>query len=44
VAFGRVLTPAEYDPPGAGKDRYQRVSERIMAAISALTEPRAPVI
>jgi 1-acyl-sn-glycerol-3-phosphate acyltransferase len=41
---GRVLTPAEYDPPGAGKDRYQRVSERIMAAIAALDEPRAPVI
>lgn len=44
VAFGRVLTPAEYDPPGAGKDRYQRVSERIMAAIAALEEPRTPVI
>lgn len=44
VAFGRVLAPADYDPPGAGKDRYQRVSERIMAAIAALSEPRAPVL
>jgi 1-acyl-sn-glycerol-3-phosphate acyltransferase len=38
VTFGPVLPPAVYDPPGAGRDRYQKTSERIMLAISQLSE------
>ena len=44
VTFGPVLPPAVYDPPGAGRDRYQKTSERIMHAISQLSEVRPPVI
>jgi len=44
VSFGPILSPAAYDPPGYGKDRYQKVSERIMAAIAALSEPKPEVI
>lgn len=44
VTFGPVLPPAVYDPPGAGRDRYQKTSERIMLAISQLSEARPPVI
>ena len=43
VVFGAPLAPDAYDP-GAGKERYQVASERIMAAIAKLEEPRAPVI
>lgn len=43
VVFGKPLLPSYYDP-GAGKDRYQVASERIMAAIAQLQEPQAPVI
>lgn len=39
VVFGKPLRPAEYDNPADGKERYQRASERIMAAISQLREP-----
>ena len=44
VVFGRPLTPAEYDVPNAGKERYQLVSERIFAAIAALPAPRHLVV
>jgi len=44
VCFGPVLPHAAYDPPGYGKDRYQKVSERIMTAIAALSEPTPVVI
>lgn len=44
VVFGPVLPPEAYDPPGAGKDRYQRTSERIMAAISRLELPARQVV
>ena len=44
VTFGPVLPPAVYDTPGAGRDRYQKTSERIMLAISQLSEARPPVI
>ncbi len=44
VIFGRPLFPADYDRPADGKDRYQRASERIMAAIAALEAPRPRVI
>ncbi len=43
VVYGRVLQPADYDDPKAGKERYQLASEKIMAAIAALREPQ-PVI
>ena len=44
VVFGRPLAPADYDVPGAGKERYQVASERIMAAIARLQPPAAPVV
>lgn len=44
VVFGRPLGPADYDDPSAGNDRYQRASERIMAAIAALEPPRPRII
>jgi 1-acyl-sn-glycerol-3-phosphate acyltransferase len=43
VVYGRLLQPEDYDDPKAGKERYQRASEKIMAAIAALREPK-PVI
>jgi len=44
VVFGRPLEPADYDDPAAGKDRYGRASERIMAAIAALNPPPPRVV
>ena len=44
VVYGRPLTPADYDDPTAGKERYQRASEKIMAAIAALRPPELAVI
>lgn len=44
MIFGRPLGPADYDTPADGKERYQRASERIMAAIAALELPRPKVI
>ncbi len=44
VVYGRPLAPADYDDPAAGKDRYQRASEKIMAAIAGLALPVAEVI
>lgn len=43
IVYGKLLHPADYDDPKAGKDRYQLASEKIMAAIAALKEPQ-PVI
>jgi 1-acyl-sn-glycerol-3-phosphate acyltransferase len=43
IVYGKPLQPAEYDDPKAGKERYQLASEKIMAAIAALREPK-PVI
>jgi 1-acyl-sn-glycerol-3-phosphate acyltransferase len=43
VVFGRPLLPSYYDP-GAGKERYQEASERIMAAIAQLECPEPAVI
>ncbi len=40
VVFGKPLQPSEYDDPKAGKERYLLASQRIMAAISQLEEPR----
>jgi 1-acyl-sn-glycerol-3-phosphate acyltransferase len=44
LVFGKPLSPAEYDNPKDGKERYQRSSERIFARIAALTLPRAKVL
>jgi len=44
MVFGRPLGPADYDSPADGKERYQRASERIMAAIAALELPRPRAI
>jgi len=44
VVFGPVIQPKDYDDPGAGRDRYQRASERIMGSISRLRMPEYPVI
>jgi len=44
VVFGPPLHPADYDAPKAGKDRYQIVSERIMAAVSKLERPKITVV
>jgi 1-acyl-sn-glycerol-3-phosphate acyltransferase len=44
VVYGKPLTPAEYDRPGDGKERYQRASERIMSRIAALQLPEPPVV
>ena len=44
VVYGRPLLPADYDDPAAGKERYQRASEKIMSAIAALREPVLNVI
>ena len=39
VVYGEPIAPADYDAPGAGKERYQIASERIMARIAALQLP-----
>jgi 1-acyl-sn-glycerol-3-phosphate acyltransferase len=44
VVFGEALTPATYDAPEAGKERYQIVSERIMARVAALQPPTSLVV
>lgn len=44
IVFGRPLPPSAYDHRSDGKDRYQRASERIMTAISALPEPRPEIV
>jgi len=43
VAYGRPLTPAEYDHPEDGRERYAQTAARIMAAIDRI-EPPAPTI
>jgi len=41
VVYGKPMAPSEYDPgDNAGRDRYQRVADRIMARIAALKKPR----
>lgn len=44
IVYGKPLQPADYDDPKAGKERYQLASEKIMAAIAALREPKPVVI
>lgn len=44
IVFGPPIAAADYDEPGAGKDRYQLASERIFERIAALPMPRYAVI
>lgn len=44
VVFGQPLPPAAYDDPKAGKERYQRASEAIMAAIARIQMPPETVV
>jgi 1-acyl-sn-glycerol-3-phosphate acyltransferase len=44
VTYGRVLQPPDFDDPAAGKERYQRASGKIMAAIASLDVPPPVVI
>jgi 1-acyl-sn-glycerol-3-phosphate acyltransferase len=40
VTYGKPLLPIDYDDPSAGKERYLRAAQRIMAAIAKLEPPR----
>lgn len=44
IVYGKPLPPEAYDDPKAGKERYQLASEKIMAAIGQLREPREVVV
>ena len=44
IVFGRPLAHADYDHKSDGKERYQRASERIMAAIATITRPAITVV
>ena len=44
IVFGRPVPPSVYDEPGAGKERYQIASSRIMERIAALQKPEPVVI
>ena len=44
IVFGPPVPAAEYDVPGAGKERYQIASQRIMDRIAALPKPQYAVI
>jgi len=44
VVYGPVLTPADYDDPAQGKNRYQHASDIIMSRIAQLKLPAPPVI
>ena len=44
VTYGRALQPSEFDDPSAGKERYARAAERIMAAVARLEPPPVTVL
>jgi 1-acyl-sn-glycerol-3-phosphate acyltransferase len=44
VAYGRPLTPSEYDHPDDGKERYARTAARIMEAIGRIEPPPVTVV
>jgi len=45
IVYGTPLFPENYDPgKSAGKERYQRIADNIMAAISKIQRPRPIVI
>lgn len=44
IVFGPPISPADYDDPAAGKERYQIASTRIFERIAALKQPVAVII
>jgi 1-acyl-sn-glycerol-3-phosphate acyltransferase len=44
VTYGPALSPADYDNPADGKERYARTAARIMAAITRIEAPPVTVI
>jgi len=44
VSFGKPLSPAEYDLPNDGKERYSNAAARFMEAIDRLDAPQSVVI
>jgi 1-acyl-sn-glycerol-3-phosphate acyltransferase len=44
VTYGGILQPRDFDDPAAGKERYQRASEKIMSAIAALEVPPPSIV
>jgi len=44
VAYGRPLSPSDYDHPEDGKERYARTAARIMAAINRIGPPPVTVV
>jgi 1-acyl-sn-glycerol-3-phosphate acyltransferase len=44
VVFGQPISPAAYDDPKAGKERYQIASARIMAHIARIEKPIERVV
>jgi 1-acyl-sn-glycerol-3-phosphate acyltransferase len=44
VTYGPPLSPADYDNPADGKERYARTAARIMAAITKIEAPPVTVI
>jgi 1-acyl-sn-glycerol-3-phosphate acyltransferase len=44
VTYGPPLSPAEYDNPADGKERYAKTAARIMAAITRIEAPPVTVI
>jgi 1-acyl-sn-glycerol-3-phosphate acyltransferase len=44
VVFGKPISPATYDDPAAGKERYQRASARIFEEIAKLHRPGVRVV
>ncbi len=44
VTYGKPLLPSDYDDPSAGKERYPRAAEKIMAAIATLEPPQVTVV
>jgi 1-acyl-sn-glycerol-3-phosphate acyltransferase len=44
VTYGPPLLPEDYDPPGGGKERYERTASRIMEAVTRIEAPSVRVI
>lgn len=44
VTFGPLLYPKDYNEPDGGKERYQRISEKIMTAIARLKAQPTTII
>jgi 1-acyl-sn-glycerol-3-phosphate acyltransferase len=44
VTYGKPLSPAEYDHPEDGKERYARAAARIMGAITRIEAPTVRIV